>query len=312
MISPKNIILILFLLLSGLEVKAQFVASAGYETDARTLGFGGAGVALDANALSLYRNTAAIVFSDADMKTAASYSYTPLFDDAKLHTAGGYYLFNEKQALAIGARYYTATEIENTDDGLTFQTVKPYDLLIDLGYAHKLNDVLSLSVNLRYIYSKINEGQSFENGNSLAMDLGLYFRKNEYSAALAVYNPGKLIDYGIDKFRMPANVKAGGAYRYSIAENHKLTTSIEGRYNFLPGDYTFFSGGAGLEYMFAGRVALRGGYHLASESKSAGNYGSVGAGVYLGPVVIDFAYLLTKSETSAMHKAWCITAGVRF
>lgn len=311
MIRSKYILLFAFLLCS-LGIKSQVVASAGFETDARTLGFGGAGVALDANALSLYRNTAAISFDESERKMTAAYSYTPIFNDAKLHTVGGYYRLNEDHAFTAGVRYYAGAKIENTEDGLTYETIKPYDVLIDLGYARKVADILSLSANIRYVYSKINEAPGIKNGKSFALDLGVHLRQEAFSAALSVSNLGKLIDYGTDEYRMPGNVKTGAAYRYSIAKDHKLTGSIEGRYNFMPANYTFFSGGAGAEYMFRDLIAVRGGYHLASENSSTGDYGSVGCGVYCGPVVIDFAYLLTTDKKSVMNDMWCLTAGVRF
>lgn len=310
MIKLKNTILPL-LLLCSLSSKAQVVVSVGHETDARTAGFGGAGIALDANAFSLFRNTAAISFADSTRCMAASYGYTALFSDTRLHTVGGYYRLNKNHAFALGVRHYAADKIENTEDGLLKYTVKPYDLLIDLGYARRVNDVLGLSVNLRYIYSKLNEGQGIENGKTLALDMGIHFRKDAYSAALTVANLGKLIDYGSDEYRMPANVKAGGAYRYSFAGDHQITGSIEGGYNFLPSDFRFLSMGVGAEYMFRGMVAVRGGYHLASETRSTGNYGSVGCGVYIGPVVVDFAYMLAQ-KSSIMKDVWCLTAGVRF
>ena len=310
MIKLKNIILLLFIL-SGFNVKAQVVPSTGFETDARTVGFGGAGVALDANAFSLYRNTAAISFADSTRKMAASYGYNSLFNDAQMHTLGGYYRLNRNHAFAGGVRYYAADKIRNTEDGLTYTTVKPYDLLIDLAYARRVTNNLSLSANFRYIFSKLNEGKGIENGNSLALDLGLHYRKDAYTIAVSAHNLGMLIDYGSDEYRMPANVKLGGAYRYTPIEDHQITGSIEGRYNFLPSDYTFFSGGVGLEYMFRKMVAVRGGYHLATENRSTGNYGSVGCGVYIGPIVADFAYMLTDKK-SIMKDLWCLTAGIRF
>lgn len=311
MIRLKHIIAPLCLFCS-LAAQAQDPASIGFQTDARSAGMGGAGIATDANALSLYRNTAAISFSES--KVAASYSYVSLFNDANLHTVGGYYRLNERHAFTAGVRYFAPDKVYNMvggSDGTAYTSVQPYDLLIDLGYTQKVNDVLGLSANLRYVYSKLNEVPGFKTGKTLAMDLGMYFRKDAYSAALTVNNLGKLIDYGVEKYRMPANINLGGAYRYSLAADHQITGSVEGKYNFMPGDYCFFSGGAGAEYMFRKMVAVRGGYYLTSENKSTGNYGSVGCGVYVGPVTVDFAYLLTEN-TSIMKDVWYLTVGVKF
>lgn len=205
----KNIIFPL-LLLCAVGAKAQVVASVGFETDARSAGFGGAGIALDANAFSIYRNTAAISFADSLKPVAVSYGYSSLFNNAYLHTVGGYYQFNKNHAFTGGVRYYAADKIRNTEDGLNYYTVKPYDILIDLGYARKINKTLSLSINIHYILSKMNEAPGIKKGKSLALDFGLYYHKETYSAAITVDNLGKLINYGSDEYRMPASINAGG------------------------------------------------------------------------------------------------------
>lgn len=145
----------------------------------------------------------------------------------------------------------------------------------------------------------------------MALDLSLYYRRDAYTLAVSVANPGMLVDYGVAEYRMPAAVKAGGAYRWEPAPEHRLTALAEARYNFMPKDYQFFSGGAGAEYQYKGLVAVRGGYYLASRSKGTGHYGALGAGVYLGTVTVDFAYNLADPP-SPMNDIWRITAGVRF
>ena len=311
MIRYIKILFSLSLLFAASGARAQQVASTGFIPDARSAGFAGASVAMDAHSMSLYANMAATSFGDPSYRIQASYGYSSLGDKTSMHSVGGYFRLDEKHTFAVGGRYFMPNEIQNTQDGINFTKVKPYDLMIDFAYACRVNDVLALSVNARYINSKLNEGNGFNTASIVAVDWGLHLRKKAYSLAATISNLGMLVDYGVGKYRMPANLRVGGAYHWEPADDHKVTGLAEVRYNFMPSDYQFFSGGMGAEYMLKGMVAVRGGYYMSNETKAVGNYGAVGLGVYLGAIVADFSYNLAETG-SPMNKIWRVTAGVRF
>ncbi len=301
----------MLLLFMAMGIKGQNIASANFETDARTAGFAGAGVGLDANGMSLFRNTAGILFSDNTLQ--AAYSFQALNGKNSFHTLGGYYKLNDKHALAFGVRYFWQDKYDLTDDGYTYTSFRPYDMMVDLAYARRMSDAFSLSLNLRCVFSKISNAPELDKlGSALAVDLGMNFRKESYSIAATLSNLGMLMDYGGDEFRMPAHAKVGGAYWWNIQQEHRITASVEGRYNFLPSHEQFFSAGGGAEYCYKGLVAVRGGYHVGEKNKSAGNYATAGCGIYVGPVKADFSYTFADEDSSIMNNVWMVTAGIRF
>lgn len=304
----KNIRIILpviALLFSVCKAEAQSVSSVEITPDARTAGMGGASIALDPTGFSIYNNTAGIAFSEE--RTAMSYGFTNWFGGNYLHAASGFHRLNDKHAVALGLRYFDGEKIENSN----YTMVNPFDLILDLGYAYTICDYMSVSANARYVNSRINKGEGIDRGEALAFDLGFRFSKDNYSAALTVANLGTKVDYGYTKENMPANVNLGGAYKYEFLPSHRITGSIEGNYRFLPSGSTYVGGGIGAEYMYGNLVAVRGGYHIADDKKSAGNYGSLGCGVYLGPVAVDFSYLLTEHD-SILRDVWRVSVGVKF
>lgn len=301
----------LILLCMAMGAMGQNMASANFETDARTAGFAGAGVGLEANAMSLFNNMAGVIFSEHELQ--AAYGFQSRNGKNSFHTLGGYYKLNDKHALAFGVRYFWQDKYELTNDGYTYTTFRPYDMLIDLGYARRMTDIFSLSLNLRYVSSKISNAPGIDKrGSSIAIDLGMHVRTESFSIAATVSNLGMLMDYGSDDFRMPAHLKLGGAYWWNVCKDHRITASAEGRYHFLPSHEQSFSAAAGAEYRYKGLVALRGGYHVGEKNKSAGNYATAGCGAYYKMVTVDFVYTFADDDNSMMNKVWMITAGVRF
>ncbi|MCD8185691.1 MAG: hypothetical protein LUD68_04315 [Rikenellaceae bacterium] len=135
------------LLLTATGLKAQPVASAGMPADARSAGFAGASVAMDAHPMSLYTNMAAAAFADPRTGNTASYGFSALGNDTYLHALAAQYRLDEKHTFGLGARYFRADPIHNTADGIEYTAVRPYDLLIDAAYARRIHRYLALSVN---------------------------------------------------------------------------------------------------------------------------------------------------------------------
>lgn len=290
-------------------VNAQSVSSLEINPDARALGMAGASVALEANAFAAFSNTSAISF--APNSVAASYGYSDWYGNNKMHAVGSYFQLNNKHAVALGVRYLDGATIHNTEDGVTFSSVNPHDLMLDLGYAYRLNSTMSVSANMRYIDSKINEGPGIDNGRAFAMDFGFTFQKDAYSAGLSLNGLGTKVDYGFEKYRMPTRLLGGGAYTYTLASAHKFTGTIEGEYRFMPSDYSHLGGAAGLEYTYHNIFSLRGGYRVGDKEKSAGNYGVIGCGANLGFITADFAYVLAKHDC-LLKDVWQVSVGIKF
>lgn len=115
--------------------------------DVRGVGMGNSGVAATANAFSIYRNAAKSIFSTP--KAEIGYSFTPwlreLSKGSNLHGVAGYCNLNEKQGITAGFRWFNHPETNVWDkDGNDAGTFTPKDWSVDVGYARKLTDDLSV------------------------------------------------------------------------------------------------------------------------------------------------------------------------
>ncbi|MGL5262689.1 MAG: PorV/PorQ family protein, partial [Bacteroides sp.] len=269
----KRIKIVSLALLLGVSsyTTAQSLNTLEIPTDPRATAMGGSAVALSANAFSIYQNSASIAFSE--QRLAVGYSFTDWYGKNRMHTASGFYNFQNNHSLALGVRYFDGDKISNSQDGINSYQVNPYDFILDLGYAYKVGDFWSVSANVRYLHSKINSAPGIKRGNAFGLDFALNYRDDHFSAAAAVQGLGSRVDYGFKKNEMPAKALLGFAYTIDLAEDHVLTTTLEGDYRFMPTAYKSSSGGLGAEYVYKDLLALRGGYRLADKNKSAGSYG---------------------------------------
>lgn len=299
----KKIFLLPIALFCVSTASAQAVSSVEMNPDARSAGMANTTVAADATAFSIFDNVSAIPFSP--FRFAASYGYNSGIGKDMCHSLAGYYTLSGRHSIALGLRYFDKEDIETTDDGVNYNMVKPYDAIADLGYSYAISRSLSVGANLRYISTKLDIAAE----STFAADLGVYYRRNGWSAALTVANLGTQVDYGGGKESMPASVNASGSYRFIFAKKHTLNGNVQLSYRFLPGNQSYFGGGVGLEYKYNNMVAVRGGYRLGDEARSAGNYGTVGCGVYIGPVAVDFAWIFLSNVPD---NVWRVSAGVRF
>ena len=304
----KRVSLVLLVGVSSV-VSAQSVTSLEINMDPRATAMGGSALALSPNAFSIYQNNAAIAFSDK--RTAFAYSYTDWFAKNKLHTVSGFYNFQNNHSVSLGLRYMDGDQIKNSEDGMNFTTVNPYDFILDLGYAYRINEYWSLSTTVRYLHSKVNVGPGIKRGNAYSFDVGLNYRDEHFSATAGVQGVGSRVDYGYDKYQLPAKALLGFAYTWDIADKHQLISTLEGDYRFMPSSYRAASGGAGVEYLYNQLIAVRGGYRIADKNKSAGSYGALGCGLYLGCITADFTYVLAKHD-SVLKDVWQIAVGFNF
>lgn len=278
--------------------------------DVRGAGMGNTGVASSANAFSLWRNAAKSVFSEQKMEVA--YSFTPwmreLASGSNLHAVAGYYQLDDKQGLHAGFRYIGRPEVENAGKVYT-----PKDWSIDLGYARKLTEGLSMSATARFVRSALFENVA---ANAVAFDLGVFYqqvwRNNDdahWRLGLQASNFGTKIDYGYGKYQQPAKVNAGGGIDYVFNDNHRLQSTLEVGYRVLPGGC--WEGAIGAEYTAFKLFSVRGGYHYGEENNRMQRYGTIGCGVHYGVVRADFAFILPETN-SFLKNTWQVSLGIAF
>ncbi|MGA0966162.1 MAG: type IX secretion system outer membrane channel protein PorV [Flavobacteriaceae bacterium] len=228
--------IVFFLVFNASQLKAQNsnrVITTGVPflmitPDARAAGMGELGVATSADTYSQQWNPAKYVFASSE--TSIGISYTPylskLVDDIFLGNINYYKKLNERSAWATSLRYFSLGDIQFNeliggsivDQGYE----RPTELTLDLSYALKLSEQISMAVAGRYIRSdlKITTDADTSSANSLGIDIAAYFESSVFDlgtkeglfrSGLTISNIGPRLNYDIggQKNFIPTNLKLG-------------------------------------------------------------------------------------------------------
>ncbi|MDA3822484.1 MAG: type IX secretion system outer membrane channel protein PorV [Bacteroidales bacterium] len=197
--------------------------------DARSAGFGDAGVASTPDVNSQHWNVAKYAF--IEKKSGIAISYTPwsraILPNVHLFYLSGYFKINELNTISVSARQFTLGDISG---------FRPKESAIDVGYARKLSENWSAGATFRYIESKISE-QEESLGTSYAADLGFYYQDQtmigalplDIALGLALSNAGTAISYTADasKIPIPTTIRMGGKVKYNMNEKHSLSLLLD-------------------------------------------------------------------------------------
>lgn len=216
--------------------------------DAVSGALGDAGVASTPDIYSAHWNNAKFAFIDGSM--GISTTYTPWLrnlkvGDMNLLYLGGFYRINKRSTVAAGLTYFTLGDMDHTDvDGNKLMTIHPNEFAIDVTYALKLSDNLSLGASGRFIRSDLTNGATVEDGsghtethsaNSLAADVGLYYQDTideaqSFGLGAFISNLGAKLSYSDDdndREFLPANLRIGGRYTNRIDEYNKINLLLD-------------------------------------------------------------------------------------
>ncbi|MFI5134981.1 MAG: type IX secretion system outer membrane channel protein PorV [Chitinophagales bacterium] len=215
--------------------------------DARSGAMGDAGLALSADANSVFWNTAKLSFAQQQLGVAVT--YTPwlreLVNDIYLASLGGYYKINDAQALSFGLRYFSLGSITFTDaSGNTLGDFNPREYCVEAGYGRKLANHFSTGLNLGFIYSNLAQGYSVNNvpikaGKAVKADISFAYNhpakfgskiKGEYNISSTIANIGNKITYtesAQNKDFLPTNLGLGGGLTLKFDDYNKLTYDLD-------------------------------------------------------------------------------------
>lgn len=210
--------------------------------DSRSAGIGEAGVALADDANAMHWNAAGLAFLDSRMGFAMSYSpwlRALGIPDINLMYLSGYYNTGDAGVVGASLRYFSLGEIQFTDGlGQPIGTDKPNEFALDVGYALKVTPVLSASISLRYIYSRLTSNGNIGPDtriNSAAGDIGFLYRKDmkmgsdlpvQFSSGLAISNIGPKVSYTqstVEKDFIPINLRVGYAFKFFVDDYNTIT-----------------------------------------------------------------------------------------
>lgn len=212
--------------------------------DAISAAMGDAGVASTPDAYSAHWNNAKFAFIENDM--GFSTTYTPWLrklgvGDMNLLYIGGYKRIGNRSTVALSLTYFSLGDIESMDeDGVETGNMHPNEFAVDITYAMKVGDNLSLGATGRLNHSDLTNGQdvgtqSTKAANSLAADIGLYYQKSFNSTqqmALGAFisNLGAKLSYSDDDTEnefLPANLRIGGRYSHQFDEYNKINFLLD-------------------------------------------------------------------------------------
>ena len=316
------------------QVISTAVPSLRIPVDARGGGMGETGIAVSADANSMFRNIAKTPF--ATNQSALAVNYTPWMRDVTrgmyLMSLSGYHRPDTLQAITASIRYFNLGDFALQDyNGNLLQTTRPNDLLVDLGYARRLSDHIGIGVALRYISSNLANGNiesvKYKPGESLAGDLSFFYNGlnsagEGFSAGLSISNLGARISYtsGATKEFIPANLGIGAAYTLSPEEGHRITLAADinkllvpevpvdadkrqDYYNMgLVKSYTkSLSNNAlqyslGAEYNYYNYFSLRAGYFMENQHQGDRKGFTAGAGMAFKAWRFDLSYIVPSGN----------------
>ena len=212
--------------------------------DAISAGMGDAGAASTPDIYSAHWNNAKYAFIDGDIGVGTT--YTPWLrnlkvSDMNLLYLGGFKRINSRSAVGASLTYFSLGEIQGTDaDGNSRGTMNPNEFAVDVTYAMKLNNQLSLGATGRFVNSDLTNGQQISDGSgyvttkpatSIAADLGLYWqspidKSQEIAFGAFFSNLGAKLSYSDDDTKkefLPANLRIGGRYTNHINESNDIS-----------------------------------------------------------------------------------------
>lgn len=212
--------------------------------DAVSAAMGDAGVASKPDAYSAHWNNAKFAFVENDM--SFSTTYTPWLrklgvGDMNLLYIGGYKRINSRSAVAMSLTYFSLGDIESmNEEGVETGNMHPNEFAVDLSYAMKVGDNISLGATGRLNHSDLTNGQDVgtqttKAANSLAADIGLYYQKpisstQELALGAFISNLGAKLSYSDDDTEnefLPANLRIGGRYSHQFDEFNKINFLLD-------------------------------------------------------------------------------------
>lgn len=284
-----------FSTINAQDTKNQFnpiyhgVTSLAIAPDARGGGLGDVGAATDPDVNSQYWNPAKYPFTIS--RSGISLNYTPwlrqLVDDIDLANLTGYYRIGDYDAVSASLRYFSLGEVYiNAYDGGDFaETVKPYEMSVDVAYSRMLSETFSAGVGLRFIYSDLAANKydpSLTPGSAFAADLAMYHngyinlgnRESQLGWGLNISNIGSKISYQDGDYAefLPTNLRFGLSLLVPMDDYNTISFSADANKLLVPTrptmeQYIEETGAAQDDYTgYTGWLADEGYYNVSSIS----------------------------------------------
>ena len=176
-----------------------------------------------------------------DSKLSIGLGYSPwlrnLVPDMNLAYLAAAYKINDRSAVAVSLRYFSAGEVDFRDQyNQPLGAYNPNEWAVDATYSRMLGDYLSGAVAGRFIYSNLiqNQADYARAGISVAADIGLYYLRPvewfktvdaDVSWGVAIKDIGSKVNYTTSSGRrdfIPTTLRVGAGLNLHIDEYNSL------------------------------------------------------------------------------------------
>ena len=283
--------------LAVFQTYAQRIEATLPSPDAKAIGMGGLMMTTLSGSHAIYNNSAMAVFSRMPSQISSSYYGQ---EDIDYYAVSGFCRFDNVNLAQIGWRQYLREHGNN-------------DMAVDLGYSRRMGDNWALGIVARYMHLKRPEISA----DALAVDLSAAYQLplenvGSYSTLRAGAKLGNLGGYVHDTdYTLPMDFTVGAALDTFLTDAHEITVGTDLGYYFSPSSVRGFQMSVGAEYNLMQLVQLRTGYHYGERRDYYPSYWTVGAGVRILHLRLDFAYLFARKHT-LLRNTYSISFGLDF
>ncbi|MDB5274960.1 MAG: porV [Chitinophagaceae bacterium] len=213
--------------------------------DSRSGAMGDAGVALSPDVNANYWNPSKLAFIEGDNNLSLSYSpwLRRLVPDVALAYLSYAHKLDDRNTLGASLRYFNLGSIQLVDANQNDQgTYRPSEFSLDVSFARKYVEGLSLGLTGRYIHSNLSNGafasgQQTKPANAIAADVSMFYKKETqqfgrdalFAFGVNISNIGTKISYsdGGAKYFLPTNLKIGAANTWFIDDYNEFTFTFD-------------------------------------------------------------------------------------
>lgn len=213
--------------------------------DARSGALGETGVAIAADANSIYWNCSKLAF--AEPQSAISVSYTPWMQKiipSSYITFGSFYrALDARNTIGGSLRYFNiGTSYLYDNDQNATGVVHPNEFSCDIALARKFGENFSLGLAVRYIHSDLTtglltQGSQTYPANAAAADVSAYSKNDvpefgnnaEFAWGINISNIGTKISYFKEGqgYFLPTNLKLGVANTWHLDEVNDVMLALD-------------------------------------------------------------------------------------
>lgn len=293
------------LLLGSLLMAATPSAHAGAGTTGLAflkLGVSARGVAMGDAMTGAVRGAAATFYNPAglglgttpDKESEFLFAHKEWIQGTRMEFLGARLTLSEHQAFGVSVLTNTVSDIEiRVLPGESQGTFSSRDLGLGFTYCYEFEAGMRLGLTTRYLYEQIlvDDAQGF------GVDAGIQYDglADGLTLGLAVANMGSMANFRSEPLKLPALIRAGGAFRFELPEA-RATGMLAGDVENVFAESQPLAR-IGAECGFANTFVVRAGYQFGS----AGRGLSLGGGILYGLFGVDYGFSRLSNDLGNGH-----------